>query len=266
VSNDLTKRNDLTKNTDDGDEQLDAASRLKRELMAAMFEDSDPQPVEGYGEPRVVLVLANYQKSTVRDQLQALQTEMFREVENLQMKFGYYGREEAEGVRKCLFTKSWVSDPDEMTRLIGKTECVCGCYVHVSTALAQVLKETKEKPVRAVAIIGDMLHDDLDEAAALAMQLRRAGTKLFLFQEGNDPNTERAFRFLAGVSGGAHFRFDQNTGHQQLTDLLRAVAQFSAGGKEALGAGEAATLLLEKLAQEPMPIIGDRVQAAKVPD
>jgi hypothetical protein len=265
MSNDLMKRNDLTKNTDDGDEQLDAASRLKRELMMAMFKDTDPEPVGGYDEPRAVLVLANYRESTVRDRLQALQTEMFRAVKNLQMKFGYYGPEGAGGVRKCLFTKSWVSDPGEMTRLMGKTECVCGCYVHVSTALTQVLKDTKEKAVRAVVIIGDMLHDDLNEAAALAMQLRRAGTKLFLFQEGNDPNTERAFRFLAGVSGGAHFRFDQNTGQQQLTDLLKAVAQFSAGGKEALEAegGKAATLLLEKLVQESMPIIEERVEAVK---
>jgi hypothetical protein len=252
MSNDLTKRNDLTKNIDNADEQLDAASRLKRELMMAMLEDSDPEPAGGYGEPRVVLVLANYDKSGVRDRLQALQAGMF------------YGREEAGGVRKCLFTKSWVSDSGEMTRLMGKTECVCGCYVHVRTALAQVLKETK--PVRAVVIIGDMIHDDLDEAADLAMQLRRAGTKLFLFQEGNDPRTERSFKYLAEVSGGAHFKFDQHTGHQQLTDLLKAVAQFSAGGKEALAAGEAATLLLEKLTQEPMPIIGDRVEAVKVRD
>ena len=101
MSNDLTKRNGLTTNTDDdGDEQLDAASRLKRELMAAMFEDSDPEPAGGYGEPRVVLVHANYQKSTVRDRLQALQTEMFRAVPGLEMKFGFYGREGAGGVRK----------------------------------------------------------------------------------------------------------------------------------------------------------------------
>jgi hypothetical protein len=264
VSNNLTKRNGLTTNTDnDGDEQLDAASRLKRELMAAMFEDSDPQPVEGYGEPRVVLVLASHHKSTVRDRLQALQTEMFRAVENLRMKFGYYGREGAGGVRKYRFTKSWVSDSSEMTRLMGKTECTCGgCFIHVTTAFEQVLKDSKETPVRAVAIIGDMIHDDLNEAAALAMQLRRAGTRLFLFQEGSDPHTERAFKFLAEVSRAAHFRVDQNTGQQQLTDVLKAVAQVAAGGKEA----EAATLLLEKLALEPMPIIGDRVEAVKVPE
>lgn len=268
MSNDLTERNDQAKSNEERDEQLDAASRLKRELMMAMFENSDPQPVEGYGEPRVVLILANHDKSSVRDRLQALQTEMFRAVDNLQMKFAYYGREGAGGIRKCLFTKSWVSNPNEMALLMAKTECVCGCYVHVATALAQVLKETKQKPVRAVAIIGDILHDDLDEAASLAMQLRRAGTKLFLFQEGNDPTTERAFRFLAVVSGGAHFRFDQNIGQQQLTNLLKAVARFSAGGKGALEAegGEAATLLLDKLTQEPMPIIRDRAEVMNVRD
>jgi hypothetical protein len=55
----------------------------------------------------------------------------------------------------------------------------------------------------------------------------------FLFQEGHDPVAESAFREIARLSGGAWCRFDPGAA-AQLRELLRAVAAYAAGGREAL--------------------------------
>jgi hypothetical protein len=247
----LTRGDDVMTNQVD-----DVGSRLKRELMAAMLDD--PKPVLGKGEtPRVILALANYQRS-IWNQAKVLQADMFREAAGtgLEMKFAYYGPEVAGGVRTCRITTRWISDAYDMATVMGRAECVCGCYIHISRVLGQALKETQERTVQAVVIIGEAFHDDLDEAAILATQLGRAGTKLFMFQEGYNPVTEHAFRFLAEVSGGAYFQFGPRT-EKRLAEMLKAVSHFATGGKEGLEAkgGEAATLMLEQIVQVPMPLV-----------
>ena len=251
---DLTEQDDVM--TKQGEQIDDVGSRLKRELMAAMLDD--PKPVLGKGEPpRVILALASYQRS-IWDEAKVLQADMFREAAGtgLEMKFAYYGSEVAGGVRTCRITTRWISDAHDMATVMGRAECVCGCYVHISRVLEQALKETQERSVQAIVIIGDAFHDDLDEAAILAMKLRRAGTKVFMFQEGYNPVTEHSFKFLAEVSGGAYFQFEAST-QQRLAEMLKAVSHFATGGKEALEAkgGEAATLLLEQIIRVPMPLV-----------
>jgi hypothetical protein len=54
-----------------------------------------------------------------------------------------------------------------------------------------------------------------------------------MFQEGNNPITEQAFREIARLSHGAFCRFDVGAAHQ-LAELLRAVAAYAAGGMRAL--------------------------------
>ena len=66
----------------------------------------------------------------------------------------------------------------------GRAGCVCGCYIQIGDILEQALRETRQGPVQAVVIIGDRFHGDLDDAVATAKQLRAAGTRLFLFQQG----------------------------------------------------------------------------------
>jgi hypothetical protein len=59
------------------------------------------------------------------------------------------------------------------------------------------------------------------------------GVRAFLFQEGANPQAERAFRHIAKLTNGAHCRFDSSS-PQQLRDLLGAVAAYAAGGRQAL--------------------------------
>jgi hypothetical protein len=65
---------------------------------------------------------------------------------------------------------------------------------------------------------------------------------------------------LETVSGGVYFRFDPRTQEQQFSEMWEAVSAFAAGGEEAvkMTGGQAATLLLQHLKQEPMPIIEKR--------
>jgi hypothetical protein len=119
--------------------------------------------------------------------------------------------------------------------------------------------------MRAVIVVGDVFHDDvasLDEAALAAIQLRRAGTRLFFIQQGNSPVTARKLQYLARVSGGVYFRFDPRMQERQFAEMWSALSIYASGGEEAVKAtgGQAGTLLLEQLKQEPMPIMEAREQ------
>jgi hypothetical protein len=181
----------------------------------------------------------------------------------LQMKFAFYGPDDAAGVRRCRITKRWITDPDDMAAIMDRAECSCGCYVNIRNVLAQATKEAEDRPLRAVIIVGDAFHDDQDglaEAAISANRLRRAGMQVFLIQLGEDPDTARRLQYLARVSGGAYFRFDPKTQERQFSDMFDAVSAYTTGGEEGVRAkgGQAATMLLEHLNQAPMSIIETR--------
>jgi hypothetical protein len=264
MSRDLTKR---ATGPTAPEQAEDAASRLKGELMRDALERMFGEAGEKQaapGNPRVMLVLANHGCSPGWDRAKLLQRQMFDAAvgSDLEMKFAFYGPDDAAGVRRCRITTRWISDPDEMACLMDRAECNCGCYVYIRDALEQAVKENENRPMRAVIIVGDAFHDDpdsLDEAAISANRLRRAGTRLFLIQQGDNPITARKLQYLANVSGGAYFRFDPRTQEQQFSEMLEAISAYATGGEEAVKAtsGKAATLL-EHLKQMPMPIVEER--------
>jgi hypothetical protein len=249
----------------------DAASRLKGELiedaLGRMLDETDgaKQPVPG--KPRVILALANHAQTTSWGRAKALQQQMFDASagSGLEMKFAFYGPDNAVGVRRCRITTRWITDPDDMAGVIARVECNCGCFVNIRDVLAQAVKEAEERPLRAMIIVGDAFHDDpdsLDEAAIFANRLRRAGTRVFLLQLGNDHLTARRLQYLARVSGGTYFRFDPKTQEQQFSEMWKAMSIYAAGGEEAvkMTGGQAATLLLQHLKHGSMPIIEERAR------
>ena len=261
MSNDLTKR---AAGPTAREQAEDAASRLKGELMrdalGRMFgEVGEKQAVPG--NPRVILVLANHGRSPGWNRAKVLQRQMFDAAagNGLEMKFAFYGPDDAAGVRRCRIATRWITDPDDMVRVMDRAECNCGCYVYIRDALGQAVKENEDRPMRAMIIVGDAFHDDpdgLDEAAISANRLRRAGTRLFLIQQGDDPITARGLQYLAKVSDGAYFRFDPRTQEQQFSEMWEAISAYAAGGEEAVKA--TVTRVLEHLKQKPMPIIEER--------
>ena len=180
------------------------------------------------------------------------------------MKFAFYGPDDAAGVRRCRITTRWINNADDMAGVMARAECSCGCYVNIRDVLALAVKEAAERPLRAVIIVGDIFHDDpdgLDEAAISANRLRRAGTRVFLMQLGDDLITARRLQYLARISSGAYFRFDPRTQERQFSEMLKTMSVYATGGEEAVKTtgGQAATLLLQHLKQMSMPIIEERV-------
>jgi hypothetical protein len=266
MSNDLIKRTDLAAPKPERAE--DAASRVKAELMqdalGRMFgEDGEKQVAPG--RPRVILALANHAHTAGWHRAKALQREIFETAvgTGLEMKFAFYGPDDAAAVRRCRITTRWITDPDDMAGVMDRAECNCGCYVHIRDVLAQAVKEAEDRPLRAVIIVGDVFHDDEDglyEAAISANELRRAGTQVILIQQSDDPVTARKLRWMQTVSGAAYFPFDPRTQERQFSEMWEVVSAFAAGGEDAvkMTGGQAATQLLQHLNQEPMPIIEER--------
>src|SRR6516165_8876401 len=85
----------------------------------------------------------------------------------------------------------------------------------------------------------------------LQPEMFAAGTRLFLFQQGRSDPTERAFRILAEVTGGAYFPFNPHVERvaERLPGMFEAVTHFVIGGMAALEArdDELVGLLLEQM-------------------
>ena len=168
------------------------------------------------------------------------------------IRVGFFGAEGARSSRPFMVSR-WTTNPDDLADLLDKarTRCVCGCYIKVSSILEQALRETQQGPLRAVVIIGNSFYGDFEAAMATAEQLRAAGTRLFLFQQGRSTSTQQAFRALAEATGGAFFQVNSHVeqAHRTTAGMLEAVAHFTLGGMSALEArgDEAASLLLEQM-------------------
>jgi hypothetical protein len=204
-------------------------------------------------DPRLILALAaEADDEFIWDRLTDIQVAMFA-AGPVQIKFAYFGREGASQVRPCITTR-WITDADDMREVMerGRAGCVCGCYVNVTDILEQALQEAQQASVQAVVIVGDRFHKS-DRAIALAKQLRKAGTRLFLLQQQTHPSgdVDPMGKTLATETGGAFFQFNPTIERvaERLPSLLEAVTHFAVGGADALAArdNESAVLLLEQL-------------------
>jgi hypothetical protein len=165
-----------------------------------------------------------------------IQGEMFREVLGLDVQLVYY-----RGFDECR-ASAWVSDAARLANLMTKITCQAG-KTQIGRVLAHCRNETQKNKVEALVFIGDAFEEDIDELAAVAAELGRGGVKAFMFQEGDDPKVEYAFREIARLTHGAYCRFDTGAS-RQLAELLRAVAAYAVGGLKALETKPAARRLL----------------------
>jgi hypothetical protein len=202
--------------------------------------------------PRIILAIAaEANDKFIWDQIRTFQTKMFA-AGPVAVKLAYFGREGASQSRPYIAT-SWVTNADDMATIIdrGQTRCVCGCYTMIGDVLEQAVRETRQGNVQAVVIIGDSFHDDLADVVATAKQLRAAGTRVFLFQQGRSGAAEHAFEILAEVTGGASFQSNPHVERvaERLPERIEAITHFAIGGKAALEAlgNESAERLLEQM-------------------
>lgn len=176
-----------------------------------------------------------------------IQSEMFHEagkISGLEIKLVYF-----RGFNECKASR-WFARGDDLAKSMSRIDCRGG-RTQIRKVLTAALDSARKDKVSALVYVGDCMEENIDELCARAGELGLLGVPAFMFQEGRDPDGERAFREIARLSGGAYCPFDAGSA-RQLADLLKAVAVFAAGGRAALTAleksgGQGARLLIEQM-------------------
>lgn len=150
------------------------------------------------------------------------------------------------GFGECRASK-WVRDTEALSRLMSGIDCRGG-HTQIGKVFSHARTEHAHKKINAMVYVGDAIEEDVDTLAEKAGQLGLLGCPLFIFQEGNNPGVEAAFREFARLTKGAYARFDERAPNQ-LAELLRAVAAYAAGGRDLLKLQRSgtATALLQQL-------------------
>lgn len=158
-----------------------------------------------------------------------IQGEMFAaatEFGGLDVQLVYY-----RGGQECR-ASGWVGESAALARLMARIDCQGG-MTQIGRVLVHLRREAERSGLRAAVFVGDAVEEDPAALYEAAGQLGVLGLKLFVFQEGQDRQVERVFREIARLSGGAWCRFAPGAG-AELRILLRAVAAYAAGGRQAL--------------------------------
>ena len=161
----------------------------------------------------------------------ALQAEMFAAAAGLgglKVQLVYY-----RGAHECR-SSPYVSDAAALSRLMGQITCQGG-RTQISRVLRHLEAEAERSSLKAAVFVGDAMEEEAEALLTAAGRLGVLGVRLFVFQEGDDPQVKRTFREMARLTGGAWCRFDARAA-EELRALLRAVATYAAGGRAALAA------------------------------
>lgn len=201
---------------------------------------STPAPITRGGKGRLIFAMdATASREPSWDHASHIQAQMFSETASLgglEIQLCYY-RGFAE-----FHTSPWLSESDQLLRQMTAVHCAAG-HTQINKILKHCVNEAKTgaksgtksggAKINALVFIGDSVEEDIDKLGHTAGELGLLGIPVFMFQEGHDPLTAKAFQQIAHLSGGVYCPF--NTGSaKQLRDLLSAVAVFAAGGHKAL--------------------------------
>ena len=207
-----------------------------------------PKPVRPGDRGRLVFAMdATMSRQPSWDTACQIQGEMFEEtarIGGLDVQLVYF-----RGFSECRASR-WVADASQLARLMNQVDCRGG-HTKIERVLKHIRKETGRSKVNAVIYVGDCVEEQPDRLCHHAGELGLLGVPVFMFQEGRDADTERVFREIARLTGGAFCRFDEGSA-AQLRELLSAVAVYAAGGHRALedysaSRGGQAQLLLSQI-------------------
>ena len=236
-----TEKKNTSVSRDSG--QTPAAS--SKSEIEAFLERARMLALAGEGRGRLIFALdATMSRQPTWDTACRLQGEMFTEagkVGGLDVQLVYF-----RGFGECRASK-WVSDAIGLRDLMTRIDCRGG-NTQIGKVLAHARQETAKKKVSVLVFVGDALEENIDRLAAIAGELGLLGVRVFIFQEGREPQVERGFREIARLSNGAYARFDVNAAGE-LAQLLRAAAVYAAGGIKALekSGGAGGRLLLAQM-------------------
>lgn len=175
---------------------------------------------------RLIFALdATMSRQPTWDLAQSIQGEMFRTTAaqgGLDVQLVYF-----RGFGECRASR-FVSGGEGLGALMAKISCRGG-KTQIGRVLSHALDETRAQRVGALVYIGDAMEENPDALASTAGELGLLGLKAFMFQEGADLETQRAYREIARLTGGAHVAFDSSA-PRRLAELLGAAAAYAVGG------------------------------------
>ena len=206
-----------------------ASSRAEIDAFVQRARNLAPPLAPGTRGRLIFALDATMSRQPTWDEACQLQAEMFKEavaIGGLDVQLAYY-----RGLSECRVSR-WVSDARMLGGLMERIDCRGG-HTQIGRILAHARRETEHNKVQALVFVGDAMEEAIDDLCASAGELGLLGVPAFMFQEGDDPVAERAFREIARLTRGAYCRFDVGAAHQ-LSELLRAAAAYAAGGIKAL--------------------------------
>ena len=214
-----------------GNSRIPAATSNRAEIDDFLAQVKNLAPTTAAGRRgRLVFALdATMSRQLLWDTACRLQADMFREaatVGGLDVQLVYY-----RGLHECRASR-WVSEAERLGALMERIDCRGG-HTQIGRVLAHARAESQAAKVQALVFVGDAMEEKLDDLCEAAGALGLLGVPALMFQEGDDPIAERAYREIARLTRGAYCRFDPGAAHE-LGELLRAAAAYAAGGMRAL--------------------------------
>jgi hypothetical protein len=212
--------------------------------ISAFIDKVKSMPAHG-GKGRLIFAMdATMSRQPTWDRALSIQSQMFMEAKKaggLAVQLVYF-----RGFNECRASR-WVNDPQALAELMTRIDCRGG-NTQLHRLLAHVKKEAASEKVSAVVFVGDAFEEQIDAVCDIAGEIGLLGLPIFMFQEGNDPTAQRAFRDIARLTRGAFFRLDSSA-PSVLAELLSAVAAYASGGRAALERKQtpAARALLQQL-------------------
>lgn len=223
-----------------------ASSRPEIEAFIERVRSLESTATQGKRGRLIFALDATMSRQPTWDSACALQADMFREaasVGGLDIQLVYF-----RGLGECR-ASGWVAASERLAKLMSAIDCRGG-HTQIGKVLSHARQESAKQRAQALVFVGDAMEEKIDDLCKAAGELGLLGVPVFMFQEGNDPVAESAYREIARLSRGAYCRFDTGAAHE-LGELLRAVAAYAAGGMKALAdlsarkAGSARLLLAQ---------------------
>ncbi|MEA2986792.1 MAG: hypothetical protein QOD94_3046 [Alphaproteobacteria bacterium] len=206
-----------------------ASPRNEIESFLAQVKTLGPRSAPGQRGRLIFALDATMSRQPTWNTARRLQGEMFREaagIGGLDIQLVYY-----RGFGECR-ASGWVSQPEKLAGLMERINCVGG-HTQIEKILSHARRESQARKVQALVFVGDAMEEAVDDLCKAAGELALLGVPVFMFQEGDDPIAEPAFREIARLTRGAYCRFAPGAA-KELAELLRAVAAYAAGGLKAL--------------------------------
>jgi hypothetical protein len=205
--------------------------------LAHLFDQAKAAP----SKPRLIFGLdATASRQPLWDRAAGLTYKMLAEVAGkLDVQLAYYS-----GPSNFVATR-WISSAGALSNAMSNVHCSAG-LTQIERLMRHIARENERSRIAAAIFIGDSCEEIGDHVIRAAKQID--GVPVFAFQEGHDAGVEQLFRYIANTTKGAYSQFDDSSA-ARLADLLKAVAVYAVGGRDALQAlgSESAKLLLTQV-------------------